>query len=160
MADQASKLRQLVGDKIEYEQAAPAAVAEDADVDPGQAPEEEGEDAETDSGQAPEEGHEEEQARSEAVDIPASSGRAALSILEEDANTRVIAVTSGKGGVGKTNLTVNLAIALGMAGQRVIVFPPTLDWDLPLFQRPQQLARAYSEKENTLVLYLTGYSTR
>lgn len=26
---------------------------------------------------------------------------------------RVIAITSGKGGVGKTNLTVNLAIAMG-----------------------------------------------
>ena len=39
---------------------------------------------------------------------------------------RVIAVTSGKGGVGKTNLTVNLAIALGRKGQRVIV----LDADL------------------------------
>ena len=39
---------------------------------------------------------------------------------------RVIAVTSGKGGVGKTNLTVNMAIALGMAGQRVLV----LDADL------------------------------
>ena len=41
-------------------------------------------------------------------------------------------------------------------GRRVIVFPPTLDWHLPLYQRPQQLARAYSEKENTLVLYLTA----
>ena len=38
----------------------------------------------------------------------------------------------------------------------MIVFPPTLDWHLPLYQRPQQLARAYSEKENTLVLYLTA----
>lgn len=45
-----------------------------------------------------------------------------------------------------------------VAGRRVIVFPPTIDWHLPLFQRPQQLARAYSEKENTLVLYLTANS--
>ena len=43
-------------------------------------------------------------------------------------------------------------------GRRVIIFPPTLDWHLPLYQRPQQLARAYSEKENTLVLYLTANS--
>ena len=34
---------------------------------------------------------------------------------------RVIAITSGKGGVGKTNLTVNLAIAMGKKGKRVIV---------------------------------------
>ena len=34
---------------------------------------------------------------------------------------RVIAITSGKGGVGKTNLTVNLAIAMGKKGKRVVV---------------------------------------
>lgn len=43
-------------------------------------------------------------------------------------------------------------------GRRVIIFPPTLDWHLPLYQRPQQLARAYSQKKDTLVLYLTANS--
>ena len=46
--------------------------------------------------------------------------------LEEDAKTRVIAITSGKGGVGKTNLTVNLAIALQRAGKRVLVIDADL----------------------------------
>ncbi len=36
-------------------------------------------------------------------------------------NARVITVTSGKGGVGKTNVTINLAIALSEQGQRVII---------------------------------------
>ena len=35
---------------------------------------------------------------------------------------KVITVTSGKGGVGKTSLSVNLAIQLGRLGKRVIVF--------------------------------------
>ena len=42
--------------------------------------------------------------------------------------TRVIAVTSGKGGVGKTNLSINLAIAYANLGKKVIV----LDADLGL----------------------------
>jgi flagellar biosynthesis protein FlhG len=42
--------------------------------------------------------------------------------------TRIIAVTSGKGGVGKTNLSVNLAIAYAKLGKRVIV----MDADLGL----------------------------
>jgi flagellar biosynthesis protein FlhG len=40
----------------------------------------------------------------------------------------VIAVTSGKGGVGKTNISVNLAIALGRRGARVLA----IDADLGL----------------------------
>ncbi|MBK7171113.1 MAG: MinD/ParA family protein [Gammaproteobacteria bacterium] len=35
---------------------------------------------------------------------------------------RVIAITSGKGGVGKTNITTNLAISLARQGKRVCIF--------------------------------------
>jgi len=41
---------------------------------------------------------------------------------------RTLAITSGKGGVGKTSLTANLCIALAAAGKRVIAF----DGDLGL----------------------------
>ena len=41
---------------------------------------------------------------------------------------RVIAITSGKGGVGKTNLSVNIGIALAKAGRRVAL----LDADMGL----------------------------
>lgn len=43
-------------------------------------------------------------------------------------NTRIIAVSSGKGGVGKSNLVANLGIALAMRGKKVLV----LDADLGL----------------------------
>lgn len=39
---------------------------------------------------------------------------------------RVIAVTSGKGGVGKSNITVNLALALARQGQRVLIIDADL----------------------------------
>jgi len=43
-------------------------------------------------------------------------------------SAKVITVTSGKGGVGKTNITINLAIALSEMGKRVTV----MDADLGL----------------------------
>ena len=49
-------------------------------------------------------------------------------IIKKNKIPRVITITSGKGGVGKTNLVVNLAIALSRLGKRVAV----LDADLGL----------------------------
>ncbi|HUU10490.1 MAG TPA: MinD/ParA family protein [Phycisphaerae bacterium] len=52
---------------------------------------------------------------------------------------RVLAVVSGKGGVGKTNIAVNLAIALAARGRRVLLVDADLglaNVDLVLGQRP------------------------
>ena len=40
--------------------------------------------------------------------------------------TRVVAVTSGKGGVGKTNFSINLGISLSKLGYKVLVFDADL----------------------------------
>jgi len=53
---------------------------------------------------------------------------AALTPVPPRAGARITAVTSGKGGVGKTFVVANLAAALARAGQRVLV----LDADLGL----------------------------
>lgn len=41
-------------------------------------------------------------------------------------SARTIAITSGKGGVGKTSLAVNLAVAMGLEGQRVLIIDADL----------------------------------
>ncbi|MEQ1848913.1 MAG: P-loop NTPase, partial [Nitrospira sp.] len=46
----------------------------------------------------------------------------------DGSSTRVIAVSSGKGGVGKSNVVANLAVALTKVGKRVLI----LDADLGL----------------------------
>lgn len=58
----------------------------------------------------------------------ASELRELASREKRNKKIRVLAVTSGKGGVGKTNFTINLALALTEYGQRVII----LDGDLGL----------------------------
>jgi ATP-binding protein involved in chromosome partitioning len=55
--------------------------------------------------------------------------------LAPGASTRVIGVGSGKGGVGKSSVTVNLAIALAQSGQRVGI----LDADVYGFSVPKML---------------------
>ena len=48
--------------------------------------------------------------------------------VENGNRTRIIAISSGKGGVGKTNLSINIALAYANLGKKVIV----LDADLGL----------------------------
>lgn len=55
---------------------------------------------------------------------------------------KVIAVSGGKGGVGKTNVSVNLALALGQMGRRVVL----MDADLGLANVDVQLG--ISPKQN------------
>lgn len=51
-----------------------------------------------------------------------------MAMIASDKGTRIICVSSGKGGVGKTSITVNVALALAQAGKRVLL----VDGDLGL----------------------------
>jgi flagellar biosynthesis protein FlhG len=59
---------------------------------------------------------------------PASKGQAAKQNGKPSDKARIITVTSGKGGVGKTNLSVNMALAFARLGKKVTV----MDADLGL----------------------------
>jgi flagellar biosynthesis protein FlhG len=67
-----------------------------------------------------------------------------------DSSTRVIAVTSGKGGVGKTNFTVNLALALAGLSKKVLI----LDADLGTAN--VDVVLGYSSKSSILNLLEDG----
>ncbi|MDR0503709.1 MAG: MinD/ParA family protein [Treponema sp.] len=58
----------------------------------------------------------------------AKSGASAKVSAKANEKMRIITVTSGKGGVGKTNLSVNMALAFARLGRKVIV----MDADLGL----------------------------
>ncbi len=105
MTDQASQLRKLVEDKTEYEGPEAEPSSEELEKEPL-----EDETAENES---------EDSEEKDTSDTGSEEGA-------EESKPRIIAITSGKGGVGKTNLTVNLAIALGMEGHRVIVIDADL----------------------------------
>src|SRR5205814_629972 len=45
-----------------------------------------------------------------------------VSVAEASTRTRTIAITSGKGGVGKSNVAVNVALELAVRGHRVSLF--------------------------------------
>ncbi len=72
-------------------------------------------------------------------------------IKQPDSRARVITVTSGKGGVGKTNLTVNLALALANLGQKVLI----IDADLGLAN--VEFVLGLTPKYNLLNLLDGGY---
>ena len=56
-------------------------------------------------------------------------------ILKSDSPTRILGISSGKGGVGKSSVTVNLAIALSKLGKNVAI----LDADVYGFSIPKML---------------------
>ncbi len=59
-------------------------------------------------------------------EVPVSVKKETPKAAKKEHNTRIIAVTSGKGGVGKTNFAVNMAIAYAQLGKKVIL----IDGDL------------------------------
>ena len=57
----------------------------------------------------------------------------------------VLSVTSGKGGVGKTNVSVNLALCLNRLGKRCVILDADLglaNVDVVLGMTPENLSRA------------------
>ncbi|MSO36922.1 MAG: ATP-binding protein [Acidimicrobiia bacterium] len=74
------------------------------------------------------------------------------------ANTRVIAIASGKGGVGKSSVTTNLAVSLARMGKRVAA----LDADVWGFSMPRMLgiSEAPSIKDDKTMIPPSSFGVR
>jgi flagellar biosynthesis protein FlhG len=78
---------------------------------------------------------------------------AGLRRMAQPQPVRVIAITSGKGGVGKTNVSVNLSVALSAAGKRVMLMDADLglaNVDVLLGLRPESNLSHVIDGERTL----------
>lgn len=76
-----------------------------------------------------------------------------LASVASERGMNVIAVTSGKGGVGKTNIAVNLAVSLARQGRKVVLFDGDLglaNVDIALGLRPTYDIRHVLSGEKTL----------
>ena len=76
-----------------------------------------------------------------------------LAQLATPTNINVIAVTSGKGGVGKTNIAVNLSVCLAKQGKSVVLFDADLglgNIDIALGLKPKYDIRHVLSGERTL----------
>ena len=81
--------------------------------------------------------------------------------IDNQAMPKVITVTSGKGGVGKTNISVNLACCLAKQGKRVILVDADLglaNVDVILGLTPQyNIYDLFKGKNLSEILYDTPY---
>ncbi|MCB1778127.1 MAG: MinD/ParA family protein, partial [Candidatus Competibacteraceae bacterium] len=89
-----------------------------------------------------------------------SEQNAPMSMPSHHRPVRVICITSGKGGVGKTNITANLALALSLQNQSVMLFDADLglaNVDVILGLHPlYNLSQVISQERTLEEIIMTG----